>query len=113
MFAGRDVRADGLGFALHRLRRYSHSGQFVEQHAAAIERGFATDQRRHAAHARRVLRRFDSELLVAWREATATVFAVIVRSFDDYRAQHSDELLRAFAGQARLLAAGTRPLRCS
>ena len=113
LFTRRDVRADRLGFALHRLRRQLHRGQLVEQHASAIKRSFAADQRCHAAHARRVLRRFDIQLLVAWREAAAATAAMIVRSFDDDRAQHGDEFLRALAGVTRLFAAGARLSRFS
>ena len=104
LFVVRDVGADRLGFAFHRLRRQLHSSQLVEQRAAAIERRLGADQRCHAAYARRILRPFNVQLLVARRAAGAAAIAVIIRPFDDDFAQHCDDLLAAAAGQARLFA---------
>ncbi len=49
--------------------------------------------------------------LFARRKAAAAVATVIIRSFDNNRAQHGDELLRALAGVARLSAPGAVLLR--
>ena len=111
MFFAGDIFADRLGFALDSLGGQPHSGQLVEQRATAIERRLGADQRRHAAHAWRILRRFDGQLLVVRREAFAAAAAVIVRPFDDDLAQHRDELLRPPTGVARWRAAGAGLLR--
>ncbi len=100
-FVRRDLAAERLGAALHRLGVDVQARQLVQQGTGRGEAHLARRAADHARHRRRQTAVAEAEFPVARREAAAAAVAVVPRARELHLPERRDEGLRAPPGMAR------------